>query len=261
MSRVVQIGKKIARYLAKGIGAVVLVAIALIALSSVSPIYTFREAKPFAGPDIYNPYRNIDPAHCWKRANFHTHTRVEGIMNECKFWPEEVLKAYDSLGYDIVTFSNHNEITKDPRGEALQVNLYEHGYNLLKYHKLAFGAREELRFDHILPLLASQKQFQIELLSRDADILQINHPLRTPTLSKRQLEQLSGYKLIELDSGKSTENEYWDSALSAGRYCFGLANDDPHYPDRSDRIAIRCNLLSTPSAHYEAQRSKGETSL
>lgn len=251
MSRVVQIGKKIARYLAKGIGAVVLVAIALIALSSVSPIYNFREAKPFAGPDIYNPYRNIDSAHCWKRANFHTHTRVEGIMNECKFWPEEVLKAYDSLGYDIVTFSNHNEITKDPRGEELQVDLYEHGYNLLKYHKLAFGAREELRFDHILPLLASQKQFQIELLSRDADILQINHPLRTPTLSKRQLEQLSGYKLIELDSGKSTENDYWDSALSAGRYCFGLANDDLHYPDRSDRIAIRCNLLSTPSARYE----------
>ena len=102
-----------------------------------------------------------------------------------------------------------------------------------------------------LPLLASQKQFQIEQLAKDADLVQINHPLRTPTLSKRQLERLSGYKLIELDSGKSTENEYWDTALSAGRYSFGVANDDLHYPDKSYRIAVRCNFLCTPSARYE----------
>ena len=48
---------------------------------------------------------------------------------------------------------------------------------------------------------------------------------------------------MELDSGKSTENEYWDWALSAGHYSFGLANDDLHYPDKSSRIAVRCNFL------------------
>ncbi len=251
MSRLMQIGKSFARYIAKAVGAILLILIAIVTLSSISPIYNFREAKPFAGPDIYNPYHNIDSVHCWKRANFHTHTRVEGIMNECRYWPEDVLRAYEGLGYDIVTFSNHNELTAHPRSEELQVDVYEHGYNLLKFHKLTFGAEEELRFDHILPILASQKQFQIELLSKDADIIQLNHPLRTPTLSKGQLERLSGYKLIELDSGKSTENDYWDAALSAGRYSFGLANDDLHYPDRSSKIAVRCNFLSTPSARYE----------
>ena len=75
--------------------------------------------------------------------------------------------------------------------------------------------------------------------------------MRTPTLSSSQLERLSGYKLIELDSGKSTENDYWDSALSAGRYSFGVANDDLHYPDISYKIARRCTFLSTLSAKYE----------
>ncbi len=238
------------RILWKMVLAIVFVAVALVVAMSVSPIYDFVEPTRFAGPDIYNPYADFDTLKGWKRANFHTHTRVDGLMNECEYWPDKVLEAYENLGYDIVTFSNHNRLTSHPTDAELQVNLYEHGYNLFKFHKLAFGAKEVLGFDHLLPLLASQKQFQIELLSKDADIVQLNHPLRTPTLSESQLQKLSGYRLIELDSGKSTTNEYWDSALSAGRYCFGVANDDLHFPDRSNKIAMRCTFLCTPSAKY-----------
>lgn len=245
------IGKKILRATLKVVASLLSLAVAYIAISSISPIYEFDEPHPFSGPDIYNPYRNLDTMHCWKRANLHTHTRVEGFTNECNHTPDEVLNIYEGLGYDIVTFSNHNKLTDHPRGKEYQANAYEHGYNLFKFHKLAFGVNEVRYFDHFLPFLASQKQFQIELLARDADIIQLNHPLRTPTLSKSQLEQLSGYKLIELDSGKSTENEYWDWALSAGHYSFGTANDDLHYPDQSSKIAIRCNFLCTPSARYE----------
>ncbi len=39
-----------------------------------SPVYDFRDPHPFSGPDIFNPYRGLDTANCWKRANFHTHT-------------------------------------------------------------------------------------------------------------------------------------------------------------------------------------------
>ena len=243
--------KRIFRLLWKSVASILLIAIAVFTATSVTPIYDFAESKKFEGADIYNPYRNLDTTICWKRANFHTHTRVEGIMNECDYWPNEVLEAYDSLGYDIVTFSNHNKKTDHPKGAEYQSNGYEHGYNLFKYHKLVFGATDVWHFDHLLPIFASQKQFQIEQLAKDADMVQINHPLRTPTLYKKQIEYLSGYKLVELDSGKSTENSYWDSALSAGRYCFGVANDDLHYPDRSYRIARRCNFLCTPSARYK----------
>ena len=251
MRRAEAIIKKICRILLKAVASIILIAIAIFTATSITPIYDFKEASRFEGADIYNPYKDIDSVNCWKRANFHTHTRVEGIMNECKYWPDEVLERYEELDYDIVTFSNHNKLTTHPRSKELQVNLYEHGYNLLKFHKLVFGANEVWHFDHLLPIFASQKQFQIAQLSQDADIVQLNHPLRTPTLTKSQLQRLSGYKLIELDSGKSTENEYWDWALSAGRYSFGVANDDLHHPDKSHKIARRCNFICTPSARYE----------
>ncbi|MBR4989153.1 MAG: hypothetical protein IKY85_04500 [Bacteroidaceae bacterium] len=231
--------------------AILLIAFMAIVATSVSFIYDFDEPKPFSGPDIFNPYRNIDTVHCWKKANFHVHTRVKGIFNECEYWPAEVYGFLDKLGYDIVTFSNHNELTAHPFDSTLQVNVYEHGYNLFKYHKLVFGSKDVNRFDHLLPLFASQKQFQLWLLSKESDIIQYNHPLRTTGTSKSHMEKICGYDIMELDCGKSTENEFWDWALSAGHYSFGLANDDLHYPDRTTKIARRCNFLCTPSATYE----------
>lgn len=230
---------------------VVLTLLLAVFATSVSPVYKFDDPAPFEGPDIFNPYRNLDTALCWKRANFHTHTRVDGIFNECEYYPAEVYDALEKFGYDIVTFSNHNRLTVHPFDPSLQVNVYEHGYNLFKYHKLVFGSDKVNRFDHLLPLFAFQKQFQLDLLGKDSDLIQLNHPLRTDALSRAQMEKLGGYRIMELDSGKSTENEYWDWALSAGHYSFALAGDDLHYPDRTSRIAVRCSFLCTPSASYE----------
>lgn len=243
--------RKIFKTISKTVTCIILLALFAVASTSLSPVYRFRSPDPFAGPDIYNPYRSLDTAYCWKRANFHTHTRVKGIMNECEYWPADVYNALERFGYDIVTFSNHNELTVHPFDTSLQVDVYEHGYNLFKYHKLVFGCDRVRHFDHLLPVFAFQRQFQIDYLSDGADIIQINHPLRTGGTSQRMMERLSGYRLIELDSGRSTENQYWDWALSAGHYSMGVANDDLHYPDRSGRIAVRCNFLCCPSATYK----------
>lgn len=220
---------------------------------SVSPIYDFEKPHPFEGPDIFNPYASLDSCVRWKRANFHTHTRVKGPIppNECECWPSEVLEAYNALGYDILTFSNHNELTKHPTDPELQVNVYEHGYGLMKYHKLVFGASRVRWFDHLLPLLASQKQWQLDYLGRGSDFIQMNHPFRTGGTSQYQMSVLTGYEIMELDSGVSTEQEYWDWALSAGHYSFGLANDDNHKPHASDKIGVRANFLDVPSGRYE----------
>ena len=71
-----------------------------IVVTSVSPIYRFREPAAFSGPDVFNPYRNLDTANCWKRASLHTHTRVKGPfpINESEAWPAEVYDAYAKLG-------------------------------------------------------------------------------------------------------------------------------------------------------------------
>lgn len=243
--------KKILYISARFLGGIVLVALILVLVTSVSFIYDFQKPRPFSGESIFNPYRNYDPEIGWKRSVFHVHTRVHGPLNECEMWPEQVLESLKKFDYDIVTFSNHNELTEHPTDSTLQVNVYEHGYNLFKYHKLVFGCKKVNYFDHLLPVLASQKQFQIDLLDEDADIIQINHPLRTNYIPSDQLRKIGGYRLMELDSGISTENEYWDDALSAGHYSFGVANDDLHYPDRSHCIAVRCNFLCTPSGRYE----------
>lgn len=247
--------RKIFVTIGKVFSSILLVVLAISFLTSLSPIYSFEEPRRFEGPDIFNPYAELDTAVGWKRANFHTHTKVDGPFNECDFLPEEVLEYYEDFGYDIVTFSNHNKLTEHPTDTALQVNVYEHGINLFKYHKLVFGSPNVLFVDHLLPFLASQRQFQLDLLRKNSDFIQLNHPFRTNFTSKHIMESLSGYRITELDSGVTTENEYWDWALSAGHYTFGLSNDDLHYPDRHDRFAVRCNWLNSPSARYSDIRN------
>ena len=240
------------RILLKIVYSVVVLLFLAVLATSVSPIYNFREPHPFSGPDIFNPYRNLDTANCWKRASLHTHTRVKGPFppNESEAWPQEVYDAYKKLNYDIVTFSNHNEITVHPFDSTLQVNVYEQGYSPYKFHKLVFGSSRVKHFDPLVPFLASQKQFELDRLADGADIVQINHPYRTWGMSRDHMEKLSGYGLIELDTHISTENEYWDWALGAGHYSFGVANDDLHHPQDHRRIGIRCTFLCTPSGRY-----------
>lgn len=235
------------------VASVALLFLMAVLVTGVSPIYRFREPRPFSGPDIFNPYSALDTVQGWKRANFHTHTRVKGPFppNECEADALETYGVYEGLGYDIVTFSNHNELTVHPFDQALQVNVYEQGYSPFKFHKLVFGSQKVIHWDPLLPLLTSQMQFELDYLGKGSDFIQINHPYRTTGLTKTDMEKLSGYEIMELDTHVSTQNEYWDQALSAGHYSFGLANDDLHHARNPHLIAIRCNFLCTPSARYE----------
>lgn len=243
--------RKILKITGKVIVSIILFVLLVTVAGSISYVYDYPESHPFRGTDIYDPYKDFDTVAGWKRINFHTHTKVKGLLNECDKWPDEVYDAYKRLGYDGVAFSNHNELTRHPVDTALQINVYEHGYNIFKYHKLVFGSEGVNRFDHLLPLFTFQKQYQLDMLGKEADFLQLNHPPRTRGLPKSQLQKLEGYKIMELDCGKTTDNEYWDWALSEGRYSFGLANDDLHFPDRTHKIAIRCNFINTPTLRYE----------
>jgi len=244
---------KLIKILGKMVAGLLLFVLLLVLVTGISPVYRFRAPQPFSGPDIFNPYASLDTAAGWKRALFHTHTRVSGPwpLNECPYdaaYTDSVLRC---LGYDIVTFSNHNEITAHPYDSTLQVNVYEQGYSPFKFHKLVFGSRKVRHWDPLLPFMASQWQFELDCLDKESDIIQWNHPYRTIGVSRSRMEKLSGYDIMELDTHISTENEYWDWALGAGHYSFGLANDDLHHPERHWCTAIRCNFIQTPSGRYE----------
>ena len=245
--------KKLFHILYVAVASVALLVLLAILVTSVSPIYSFRKPQPFSGPDIYNPYSALDTVQGWQRANFHTHTRVKGPFppNEAEADAQETYDVYKSLGYDIVTFSNHNELTEHPFDQTLQVNVYEQGYSPFKFHKLVFGSKKVIHWDPLLPILTSQMQFELDYLGKGSDFIQVNHPYRTIGLTKMDMEKLTGYEIMELDTHVSTQNEYWDQALSAGHYSFGLANDDLHHARNPHLIAIRCNFLCTPSARYE----------
>ncbi len=243
--------KKFLSFSVRTVASLLLAFLLVLCAFSVSPIYDFSSPAPFSGPDIFNPYSALDTAKQWKRANFHTHTRVDNILNECPEYPDVVYTDYMKLGYDILTFSNHNQLTRHPFDSSLQVNVYEHGYSLFKFHKLVFNPDRMLLYDHLLPLLVSQKQWQYDYLSRNADFIVMNHPDRTLHSTRRSMQLLTGYRFMEADAGVSTELLHWDEALSAGHYSYCLINDDCHDSGNHSKIARRCSWLQAPSERYE----------
>ena len=235
-----------------------LVVIIGLAIFSVSPIYQFTGPVPFSGDRIYNPYADFDSAIGWKRACLHTHTKVDKGINECPYYPDVVYSDYMSYGYDILAFSNHQALTPHPVDSSLYIGVYEHGYNLFKFHLNPFGVKKVEKFDHILPFLLSQKQFMIDCLAEDGDFVQFNHPDRTLTINKNVMEHLSGYRLIEADAGfgewdkgKGSALTHWDEALSAGRYVHNSINDDNHNSKRLPAIARRCSWINTATPYYD----------
>ena len=231
------------------IAAILLLFVLVLTIFSVSPIYRFQAPAPFSGPDIYNPYDGLSGS--WKRSVFHTHSRTDGPFNECPLYADSVWSDYLRLGYDIVAFSNHNTLTPHPADSSLQINVYEHGYSFFKFHKLVFNPRSVNRFDHILPFLVSQKQWQYDLLSGKADFIMMNHPDRTVLATPRSMRLLTGYRLIEADCNISSDLLKWDEALSAGHYSHSLLSDDCHDSRNHRKIARRCSWLDTPSPRYE----------
>ncbi len=234
---------KILRFTWRILVSVLFVVALAVAATSFSAIYDFAPPRSFEGKDIFNPYAEFNPNVEWKRTSLHTHTRVDGPLNECDFTAKETYDKYVDYGYDIVGISNHNEITPHPNSMQ-DISIYEHGYNLRNFHKLAIGAERVMRFDALFPIFASQAQYQLNMLAEECQVLQLNHPSRSALLDSARLTKIGGYDILELSGIDAyLENKHWDWALSAGRYSYALLNDDLHYPDRSSRFAVRCSYL------------------
>lgn len=237
------------------------VIIIVLCIFSISPIYRWEEPVPFSGDKIYNPYAGSDSTTVWKRATFHTHTKVDKGINECPYYPDVVYDDYMALGYDIVAFTNHNALTDHPYDEKLDLYGYEHGYNLFKFHNNVFGTDKVQKFDILLPIFDSQKQFKLELAKKHGDFVVFNHPDRTIGVTQKTMQRLSGYRLIEGDSGfgegdsgEGTHLKRWDEALSAGHYSHNAISDDNHNSKNPERIARRCTWINTPTAEYSDVR-------
>jgi hypothetical protein len=208
------------------------------------PVYDFPPAVPFAGAALYNPYDNRPPR--WQRANFHAHGRAWiGLTNGSQS-DEEVARRYRELGYDVPGVSDYQRIAAN-HGVAT-IPVYEHGYNITKQHQLAIGAHDVEWLDFLLWQSRSHQQYVIDRVRRKSDLIALAHPATRDAYTTEDLQQLTGYDLIEIVNGPFAAVDVWDSALSAGRAVWAVADDDTHDLEDVRRTAAAWTMVGAPTA-------------
>lgn len=220
-----------------------LLAVAAIVLLHVAwpPVYEFRPARPFAGPQWYDPY--ADDGGTWLRANFHAHSRAWGGLTFGTSSPEEVRTRYREEGYDVYALSNYQLISPPGPGDGIPIPAYEHGLTLGGQHQLIVGARRVSWLVLPLPQGVRQKQYVLDRLAREAPVVIINHPMKIRSYSVEDMALLSGYTGVEIATKYTRSRDPWDAALSAGRPVWGFCSDDGHQYELPRHAAIGWIML------------------
>lgn len=225
MNKVVKFFKKIL-YLPLIIVSLILVWQAIIYI--LSPIYDFLPPVSFNGNNIYNPYQNTDSSN-WLKGNFHLHSNAWSFFTDGrKNDKDSVLKKYKSLGYNLISLSDYQKISKFNHSNCNLITAYEHGFNINKTHQLSLGAKNVLWKDYIFYQDINHKQNIIYSLKENCNVLCLNHPRMMNSYTPDELKLLRGYQLFEAMNHLRFSIDLWDTVLSAGIPAFILANDDCH---------------------------------
>jgi len=223
--------------------ALVALAIAIALPYGCAPLYRFPDPVPFAGSAFLNPYSNLRGT--WQRANLHAHSRQWWGLTNGNQSADEVVRTYRAMGYSVAGVSDYHRIA------ALEgvptIPLYEHGYNVMKRHQLAIGARRVDWFDFPLWQTLSNRQMVIDRVGRTADLVALNHPPSRDGYSTDDLRWLRGYQLLEIVNGPHRSEDSWDAALSSGHAVWALANDDTHDLADPARTAMAWNMIDAAS--------------
>ena len=206
----------------------ILVAVTAIQWSLICPVYDFPRAQPFEGSKWFNPYVDVN-GHDWKLCNFQVQSNAwAGITNGRNSSVNDIEATYKELGYDALGISDYMSINKQVDTSSFSVSMYEHGYGIMKHHQLCLGAEKVWLFDFPIFQCTHSKQFVIDRLRPQCKVLAIAHPALRNAYDASDMEQLSGYDLVEALNHIKFSLPQWDAALSAGRPVCIIANDDNH---------------------------------
>lgn len=226
---------------------VIVAVLMLCVLSYISvPVYDFQSGRSFCGDSVYNPYAGADSS-CWRKANFHAHQKEKP---QCDYTVEQMLEAYRSNGYDIMSISDHQCLNTEHADRPGFIPTYEHGYGINGYHQLVMGAERVTWRDFPLMLTQSQMQYMLHWLRPQAEALVLNHPGKTRIIDLAVYGWLRGYDLLEInpERGRERSEQYWDTALSAGIYSTLIGDDDAHNIRNRSSWFQRCfTMVNTPS--------------
>jgi len=219
---------------------------------ALTPVYDFAEPAPFKGDKIFNPYDDLEPTD-WKKANFQVQSKVWfGFTNGWKNNNEGIYSIYRKLGYDIITISDYMQINPYNSDSENYIPVYEHGYGIFKNHQICLGARKVLWFDFPFYQSVHQKQYILDLLEPDNEVVAIAHPRIRNAYSLEDMKLLTNYDLIEAFNQIRYSIPHWDAALSAGNLHYLLANDDAHDISVPEEVGRVCTYINTPSLKPEA---------
>lgn len=215
----------------------IFIALALLPYVAV-PVHDWPASHPFSGSRWWNPYEGVSGP--WRRANFHAHGRAWDGLTAGAQSDADVVHAYRAAGYDIAGVSDYESVSN-----LDVVPAYEHGYNLLKHHQLALGARAVVWWDYPLWQGTNEKQDVLDRLRPWTGVIALNHPARLHGYTVDDVRHLTGYDLMEIANGLITTEDRWDAALSSGRPVLGIGGDDTHDVNDAHRFAVAWTMIAT----------------
>jgi hypothetical protein len=191
----------------------------------ISPIYDFSPPHTFEGKSFYNPYQDINTLQLLK-ANFHYHSNTWGIITDgrnSQNTAPNIKSKFSSHGYNMISISDYMSINPES-----PVRLYEHGMGAYKAHRLVMGSSNVLWLDFIPLHNVHHKQFMINLLKSDSNMIALAHPSWNNAYTPTDVKVLGNYDCFEIQNSNKESLALWDSALSAGKPVFLMADDDGH---------------------------------
>jgi hypothetical protein len=175
----------------------------------------------------------------WFRGVFHCHTTNSDGARA----PDAVLGWYAERGYDFVSITDHNQLTRvarSPRRELVVVPGTEIDAGRAQlgeaYHILGIGLREMINVPRDIGVRHGiAPQTVIDALRAAGAVVFVAHPYWTGLVidDLLPLRDVAGIEVwnanTEVDIGKGHSGVHWDDCLSRGRLLLGAANDDAHW--------------------------------
>lgn len=223
----------------------------LVVFYLMAPIYTFSDPVAFSGNKLYNPYQNMDTSN-WKRYNFQVQSKAWGGLSSGRNNSNELIDSvYKELEFDHVATSDYQRINYHGSDKPSFIPTYEHGYNIFKTHQVCIGAKKVLWTDLVLFQTTSMKQWIIDLLDRDCEILVLAHPLLLHGYSIEDMQYLTNYEMMEVLNNYRISLNHWDVALSSGQLAWLMGNDDAHDVLHPNHVGRKFTVINSPTTNKE----------
>jgi len=238
--------KKLIRFAIRTFVLMIIILIGMLVIFYLmAPIYTFSEPTAFSGDKLYNPYHKMDSSN-WKRYNFQVQSKAwAGITDGRKNSNQLIDSVYNELGFDYVATSDYQKINSHGNDKPSFIPTYEHGYNIFKTHQVCVGAEQVLWTDLIFFQTTSMKQWIIDQLDNNCEIVSLAHPLLKHGYTLEDMKYLTNYEMMEVLNNMRISTEHWDVALSSGQVVWIMGNDDAHDVLNSNHVGRKFTVINS----------------